>query len=49
MRWRLILEEFGPESNYIKGNNDIVADTLSRLNIHKYTENNKPTNTYLAE
>ena len=33
MRWRLILEEFGPELIYIKGENNIVADALSRLDI----------------
>ena len=31
MLWRLILEEFGPELKYIKGENNIVADALSRL------------------
>ena len=31
MRWRLILEEFGPELKYIKGENNVVADTLSLL------------------
>ena len=31
MRWRLILEEYGPELRYIKGPNNIVADALSRL------------------
>jgi hypothetical protein len=49
MRWRLILEEFGPELKYIKGSNNIVADALSHLNIQKYADNNKPTNSYLAE
>lgn len=33
MRWRLILEEYGPELRYIKGENNIVADALSRLNM----------------
>ena len=33
MRWRLILEEFGPELKYIKGEKNIVADALSRLEI----------------
>ena len=33
MRWRLILEEYGPELRYIKGERNIVADTLSRLKI----------------
>ena len=31
MRWRLILEEFGPELKYIKGENNVVADALSLL------------------
>ena len=31
MRWRLILEEFGPELKYIKGENNVVADALSCL------------------
>ena len=33
MRWRLILEEFGPELKYIKGENNVVADALSRLEL----------------
>ena len=33
MRWRLLLEEYGPELRYIKGENNIVADALSRLEI----------------
>jgi len=31
MRWRLILEEFGPELIYLKGETNVVADALSRL------------------
>ena len=31
MRWRLILEEYGPELRYIKGPHNIVADAFSRL------------------
>jgi hypothetical protein len=31
MRWRLILEEFGPELRYLKGEHNTVADGLSRL------------------
>ena len=31
MRWRLLLEEYGPEIVYIKGHKNIVADALSRL------------------
>ena len=33
MRWRLVIEEFGPELNYIKGEHNIVADSLSRLDM----------------
>jgi Integrase zinc binding domain len=32
MRWRLILEEYGPEILYLPGSKNIVADALSRLN-----------------
>ena len=31
MYWRIILKEFGPELKYIKGENNVVADALSRL------------------
>ena len=31
MHWRLILKEFGPELKYIKGENSIVSDALSSL------------------
>ena len=31
MRWRLLLEEYGTEIVYIKGDKNIVADALSRL------------------
>jgi hypothetical protein len=31
MRWRLILEEYGPELLYINGHENVVADALSRL------------------
>ena len=36
MRWRLILEEYGPELCYIKGENNVVADALSRLDLEEY-------------
>eukprot|EP00804_Cyclotella_cryptica_P015712 CCRYP_013381-RA/>CCRYP_013381-RA protein AED:0.60 eAED:-0.14 QI:0/0/0/1/0/0/2/0/736 len=32
-RWRLLLEEFGPEIEYIKGTHNTVADAISRLDI----------------
>ena len=31
MCWCLILEEFGPELKYIKGENNVAEDALSRL------------------
>jgi hypothetical protein len=30
MRWRLVLEEFGPDLQHIKGERNVVADALSR-------------------
>jgi len=33
MRWRLLLEEFGPKLTHLKGTNNIIADALSRLDI----------------
>jgi RNase H-like domain found in reverse transcriptase len=35
MRWRLIIEEFGPKLTYIKGASNIVADALSRMRLTK--------------
>ena len=31
IRWRLILKEFGSEIKYTRGENHVVADALSRL------------------
>ena len=31
MRWCLILEEYGPELHYIKGERNVVTDALSQL------------------
>ena len=31
LRWRLLLEEYGPELRYVKGYKNVVADALSRL------------------
>ena len=33
MHWHLILEEYGPEVTYVKGEHNVVADALSRLNL----------------
>ena len=35
MRWRLLIEEFGPELVYLQGKKNIVADALSRLEIEE--------------
>ena len=37
MRWRLLIEEFGPKLIYLPGVNNIVADCLSIL---EYKDNN---------
>ena len=33
MHWRILIEEFGPKIVYIKGDDDTIANTLSRLDI----------------
>ena len=33
MRWRLYIEEYSPDLQYIKGENNVVADTLSQLDM----------------
>ena len=38
MCWRLILEEFGPELKYIKGENNAVANALPRLEVSNNQE-----------
>ena len=43
MRWRLLIEEFGPELVYIKGEKNIVADALSRLQFNEVS-NSDPNN-----
>ena len=43
MRWRLILEEFGPELKYTKGENKVVSKALSRLEMR---DNQKILNIY---
>ena len=40
-RWRLLLEEFDPKLEYIKGDDNVVADAISCL---EYDENINPTN-----
>ena len=43
MRWRLLLEEFGPELVHIKGSKNIVADALSRLPVKEFDTNDLQT------
>ena len=33
MRWRLIIEEYGPEIKYMSGQEHVVADRFSRLSM----------------
>ena len=39
-RWRLLLEEFGPEIVHIKGINNTVADAISRLDFSPVQDEN---------
>ena len=45
MRWRLLLEEYNPTLNYIKGEKNVLADCLSRAP----TETECPTDNVTAE
>jgi hypothetical protein len=35
MKWRLYIEEYSPELQYIKGTHNVVADALSRLDMNE--------------
>jgi hypothetical protein len=35
MRWRLYIEEYSPDLNYIKGTHNVVTDALSQLEINE--------------
>ena len=37
MRWRLYIEEYSPDLKYIKGEHNVVADALSRLEMDEET------------
>ena len=41
MRWRLYIEEYSPDLQYIKGENNVVADALSRLDMDNTPTLNK--------
>ena len=49
MRWRLILEEYGPELIYIQGKKNVVADALSRLDLDQNEPKVQPNMQSLAE
>ena len=46
-RWRLLLEEYGPKYGHIKGQDNIVADALSRLDSNTMTKISEIENAYL--
>ena len=54
VRWRMMLEEFGPKIEHIKGTTNVVADALSRLEIdHKdsdeiETDDDRPELSYMT-
>ena len=43
MRWQLLIEEFGPTIEYIKGPKNIVANALSRLDLVSLPSNPQDT------
>jgi len=43
VRWRLLLEEFGPEYRHIAGKDNVVADALSRLDMDIDNDEDSPT------
>ena len=45
MQWRLILEEFGPDIRHIAGEDNIVADAISRLPTANEDQNEYGTDT----
>ncbi|MHA7865812.1 hypothetical protein, partial [Flagellimonas marinaquae] len=56
MRWRLIVEEYGPELLFIPGQKNVVADVLSRMGLEPTPKSvsddfelNNPTSRALAE
>jgi hypothetical protein len=46
MQWHLIIEEFGPTMEYIRGPKNIVADTLSHLKMTSNTESSDMADCY---
>jgi hypothetical protein len=51
MRWRLLIEEFGPEFKYIQGKHNLIVDALSRLEMKDSSDESilyKPTHQCMA-
>ena len=48
MRWQILIEEFGPEIVYIKGDDNTIADALSRLDIRGESPSYKKTQQQLC-
>ena len=46
MRWRLTIEEFGPELIYLPGDKNIVADSLSRLHLRNLKKTDSRSSAY---
>jgi RNase H-like domain found in reverse transcriptase len=40
LRWRLFIEEFGPQFHYVKGSDNPIADALSRLSFSERQNSN---------
>ena len=41
MRWRLLIEEFGPTLHYLPGNKNVVADCVSCLEYESFPNNSR--------
>ena len=46
MRWRLTIEEFGPELIYLPGDKNVVADSLSRLHLQNLKKTDSRSSSY---
>jgi hypothetical protein len=48
MRWRLLIEECGPEFRHIKGKHNLIDDTLSSLELDDSSQESELENTQLS-
>ena len=49
MRWRLLIEEYGPNLIHLPGHTNVVADALSRLDTEEYMTSTSPVDANPAE